>query len=289
MKKARVPLILLLLFGLLANLFLPSCKKEAQPELRVVTGTTLISANVAEVGGGLVSAVSIIPPTLLPDDFELKPEDISVLSDADLLIIHDWQEAMFSPEVIAQTDNSRLVVETIALPGDWMIPSVQIAATDKVTDILMRIDSQNSAAYRKAAASHKKMVSEKEAMILTRANLAYKDFVRRNIPSFNIICDDTLVEFIKWLGVKVVGTYGRPDSITTDVIKELIIEGRYHRVVLVVDSIQSGNNSGADIAPGVGATRTIISSYPGGFKNTETWEKTIDRNIGYLLGALNEC
>ncbi len=289
MKRAGVFLTLVLVFGLVANLFLSSCGGKSQPVLKVVAGTSLISAIVAEIGGERTNVVSIIPPTQNPSDFESEPEALKVLEGANLFLIHDWQREKFSSEAIAGANNPALVVEKIALSGDWMIPSVQIAATDKVAEILMRVDSKNSAAYRKAATSYKKRIKDKEAQILARAALAYKNFASRNIASFNIICASSLRDYIQWLGLKVVATYGIPDSITPEVVEELAAIGISNKVVLVVDSLQNGKGAGASIALRAGALRTVLSSYPGGFKNNDTWEKAIDRNTGMILGALDEC
>ena len=40
------------------------------------------------------------------------------------------------------------------------------------------------------------------------------------------------------------------------------------------------------IAEELGCERIILSNFPGGFDNTETWEKAIDRNVELILGAV---
>jgi zinc transport system substrate-binding protein len=70
------------------------------------------------------------------------------------------------------------------------------------------------------------------------------------------------------------------------VVKELVDKGREAGVTLIIDNIQSGQDAGAGIAEELGCTRIILSNFPGGFDNTETWEKTIDRNIELIMAAL---
>ncbi len=92
--------------------------------------------------------------------------------------------------------------------------------------------------------------------------------------------------FVKWAGLNIVATYGRPDSLTPKVLKELVDKGRGGGVTMIIDNMQSGKDAGKGIAEELGGKRVILSNFPGGFDNTETWEKAIDRNIELLLEAI---
>jgi zinc transport system substrate-binding protein len=50
--------------------------------------------------------------------------------------------------------------------------------------------------------------------------------------------------------------------------------------------MQSGKDAGAGIAEELGCTRIILSNFPGGFEDTETWEKAIDYNIELIMEAI---
>jgi zinc transport system substrate-binding protein len=54
----------------------------------------------------------------------------------------------------------------------------------------------------------------------------------------------------------------------------------------VIDNLQDGKDAGRGIAEDIGATQINLSNFPGGFENTETWEKAIDRNVDLLLKAI---
>jgi len=100
------------------------------------------------------------------------------------------------------------------------------------------------------------------------------------------MCAEMLVEFVEWTGLNVIDTYGRPDSLTPQVVKELVDTGREENVVLIIDNLQSGQDTGAGIAEELGCRRIILSNFPGGFDDTETWEKAIDKNIELILEAI---
>ena len=54
--------------------------------IKVVTTTTVFADIVQNVGGSRVSATSIVPPGVGPEDYEPKPEDARKLADAQLIV-----------------------------------------------------------------------------------------------------------------------------------------------------------------------------------------------------------
>jgi zinc transport system substrate-binding protein len=95
--------------------------------------------------------------------------------------------------------------------------------------------------------------------------------------------------FVKWAGFDVVATYGRPEDLSPAQMDELVTEAKDADVALVIDNLQSSAAAtGATMAQDIGAVEVTISNFPGGFDNTETWEKAIDKNVDLLLAALTE-
>ena len=280
-KKPEILITIMLVLGLAVSLALGGCAAAGTAKLKVVTSTSLLSSIVERVGGDLVDVVNIIPPAQCPGHFDVKPGDIQKLADADLFLLHGWQGEMFSEELIASADNPDLtvVVPKIDVPGSWMAPPVQIQAIDEISAILGQVDAQNSATYQESAAELKGKFEAKEAEI--EAKLAKED-----LSSINVMCAEMLVEFVEWTGLNVIATYGRPDSLTPQVVKDLVDTGREAGVTLIVGNLQSGKDAGAGIAEELGCQRIILSNFPGGFDNTETWEKAIDRNIELILEAI---
>ena len=66
------------------------------------------------------------------------------------------------------------------------------------------------------------------------------------------MCADQLPGFVGWAGLNIVAMYGRPDSLTPQVVKELVDKGRGARVTLIIDNMQSGKDAGAGIAEELG-------------------------------------
>jgi len=285
MEKFKIPVIAILVVSLLIIPALGGCAPAETSRLKVVTSISLITQIVERVGGDLVDVVNIIPPAQCPGHFDVKPGDIQKLADADLFLLAGWQGEMFSQELIASANNPYLTVVILDIPSNpqsnWMTPSVQQEAAEKITAALSQLDAENSGAYQTSAAQYKDIIEAKSAEI--KARLAGE-----NLSSINVICSGMQAAFLNWVGLNVVAFYGRPDSLTPQVVKELVDKGREENVTLIIENMQSGQDAGAGVAEELGCQRIILSNFPGGFDNTETWEKAIDRNIELILETIAE-
>jgi len=280
MKKSKVLITSILVLSLAIASILSSCETATTAQLKVVTSTSLITQIVERVGGDMVGVVNIIPPAQCPGHFDVKPGDIQELADADLFLLHGWQGETFSQDLIATANNPDLTVVNINIKvgenTNWMTPPVQLAAIDKITTALSEVDAENSAAYQELAAEYKDSITAKEAEIEAR-------LAEENLASINVMCADMLVGFIRWTGLNIVATYGRPDSLTPQVVQELVDKGREENVTLIIDNLQSGQDAGAGLAEELDCQRIILTNFPGGFDDTETWEKAIDYDIELIL------
>jgi len=285
MKKIHITVVVLLAVTLIASTLISGCASDNQDKLKVVTSISLISSIVERIGGDSVDVINIIPPAQCPGHFDVSPGEVQKLAEADLFLLAGWQGEMFSQELIDSANNPDLTVVTLDIPSNpqsnWMTPAVQQEAVGKINAALSQVDTKNSAAYQDSAAEYKEKIEAKEAEI--KGKLAGE-----NLSSINVICSGMQAAFLNWVGLNVVTFYGRPDSFTPQVTKDLVDIGRQENVILIIDNLQSGQDAGAGLAEELGCDRIILSNFPGGFDNTETWEKAIDRNIDLILEAIGK-
>lgn len=279
-RHYRLSLIVLVLI-LMANLVSGGCKSKEVEKPQVVTSTSLLTYIVERVGGDRVDVVNIVPPTQHPGDFDASPSDIQKLADADLFLLHGWPGETFAERLIASADNPDLTAVNIDIKGNWMTPPVQLEATDRVAVALSQVDSKNGNAYQKSAVEYKDTIKVKEAEI--KAKLFEVD-----LSDVKVISAFWQAGFLQWTGLNVIDTYMDPDSLTPQVVKELVDKGRKAKVTLIVDNLHSGKDAGVGIAEELGIARVVLSNFPGGFENTETWEKAIEYNVELLLAAIGQ-
>jgi zinc transport system substrate-binding protein len=193
--------------------------------------------------------------------------------------MHGWQGEKFTEELIASADNPDLTVEIILTEGNWMIPSVQIEAVEMITEALSGVDVENSAAYQDNA-------DEYVSIIMIKGDEIEAELADYDLSSIKVLCNEQQAGFVKWTGLDIITTYGRPDSLTPQIVKDLVDTGTENDVTLIIDNLQSGADAGAGIAEELSCTRIVLSNFPGGFDDTETWEKAIDYNIDLILEAI---
>jgi len=277
-KKSYLWPVIFMILTITASLLSGGCTAKGAEKLQVVTSTGLLAQIVERVGDEMVDVVNIIPPAQCPGHFDVKPGDIQMLADADIFLMHGWQGEKFTDDLIASANNPDLSVFKVDLPGNWMTPQVQSQAIDIVTGIISQADERNSAAFQKNAESFKASVNAKGAEMADK-------LARANVSEVNVLCADQQAGFIQWAGFNVVATFGRPEDLTPQVVKELVDKGREGKVTLVIDNMQSGQDAGAGIAEELKSARVILSNFPGGYEGMETWEKTMEYNVALLLTA----
>ena len=278
MKKLGGLLAAILVLILATGTLFGGCATESSAKLKVVTSTSLIAQIVERVGGDKVSVVNIIPPAQCPGHFDVKPGDIQKLADAQLFIIHNWQGEKFSDDLIASANNKSLTTVKVEMEGNWMTPPVQREAADKIATALAQIDPENSTAYQNSATEYKDKVTAKESEVKAKLGQV-------NLSAVNVLCDEQQAGFVKWAGLNIISTYGRPETFTPQVVKDLVDKGRAGKVMLVIDNMQTGGESGKSLAEELGVKYIVLSNFPGGYENTETWEKAIDKNIELIMNS----
>ena len=281
MKKDGLIASFLIGVILLTLVVLPlGCTSGATSNLKVVTTTSLIASIVEKVGGEKVDVANIIPPAQCPGHFDVKPSDIQMLADAKLFLMHGWQGEMFSTDLIKSAKNPELKVVILNIPGNWMTPTVQAQAVGNITSALAEIDPQNASYYQNNAKSQ-------QASITAKGNELKAKLEAGNLSQVNVICDDQITDLVQWAGFNVVASYPRPEDISAKKMQELIDQGKQAGVALVIGNLQSGtSDAGVTMASGIGAVQVTLSNFPGGFDNTETWEKAIEKDVDLLLAAL---
>ena len=258
---------------------LSACDKNQNSKLKVVTSTSLIEYIVQEVGGNYVEVINMVPPNQHPGNFDVKPGDIEKLANASLFLLHGYPGEAYADKLIASANNQNLVVSKVSVDGNWMIPSVQMTATDKIASILSEVDPSNASSYMNSAENYKKKIQAKETTIKNR-------LLEANVSKINVIASIRQADFLGWAGFNVVATFGGTQSLTPQVVKDLVDQGRAANVVLIVNNIQDGQDAGKAIAEELDAQNLNLSNFPGGLADTETWEKALDRNVTILLDAI---
>jgi len=260
-----------------------SCTSSSVASADIVAGSSLITDIIEDLADGKLKARTLIPPGMCPGHYDVKPSDVETLANSEVLIIHNWQQNMKNiTGLIEAADNPDLVIKVIDVPDMPMVPEIQAETTDKIAQVLGEIDPANSAYYQEKAA-------ERMQATLAEGEAVKAKLQAANVSGVKVLCVEYQAGFAEWAGFDIVATYGRPEDLSVADVETLVMAGKEAGVALVIDNLQSGATASSEaMAEDVGAIQVTISNFPGGFEDTETWEKAIDRNVDLLLEALNE-
>jgi zinc transport system substrate-binding protein len=264
---------------ILVVLFLvPSC---VRPSADIVAGSSLIANIIEDVADGQLKTCTLVPPEMCPGHYDIKPGDIEVLTRGKALVIHNWQEKMQNVTgAIEAADNPNLIIKVIDVDGNWMAPPIQAEAVSKIAEALADLDKVNSEYYQQRAEARK-------AAILAKGDEVQDRLQQAKVSAVEVICDVQQAGFVKWAGFDVVATYGRPEELSVADVEKLVDQAKQSGVALVIDNLQSGATATSEaMSKDIGAVQVTISNFPGGFEGTETWEKSIDKNVDLLLDTL---
>ncbi len=166
---------------------LPAIDGRPDGPLKVVTSTSILADLVGQVGGDRVQVTSILPANADPHDFEPSPNDVILLEEADLIVLHGLQLDTWTNGLIesAQTD-APVVIATTGIdtlgrdqeqefsegdPHVWFDPmrAKQMVAT--IRDGLIAADPNASDAYQQRYDAYAAQLDDLDAGIQQRIDL----------------------------------------------------------------------------------------------------------------------
>ncbi len=260
MKKFLAMLLVLLSFS---TILLGGCNDTNTTKLKAVTSTSLVTYIVQQVGGDHVETLNLVPPNQHPGNFDIKPDDIQKLATAKLFLLQGLPGETYVDKLVSAANNPNLIVIKANISGNWMIPSIQSAAVDKVLSALSEVDPENATTYQRAAEKYKQRIQAKETDIKNK-------LAKANVSKINVIASVRQADFLQWAGFYVLATFSSPSSLTPQVVKDLVDKGKAGGVTLVINNLQDGADAGKAIAEELKAKNLNLSNFPGGFSNTET-------------------
>jgi zinc transport system substrate-binding protein len=247
------------------------CRRKLPAKIRVVATTSLIATIVQAVGDGKVTVTTIAPPGFCPGHFDIQPATVLQVNEAQLLLNHGW-EGWFE-RLRAGIRNPGLRVVTMKTSGNWMIPEIHQQATAEITRILVEMEPADSLFFQDNARRYQQQID-------SIRNEITGWFANRELPK--VIAAEHQAPFVRWLGFKVVATYGRPEDWTAQELSRLARVIVDSGVGLIVDNLQSGPDAGQELARAAGIPRVTLSNFP----LEGSYFQTLMENCNRLAAAL---
>jgi zinc transport system substrate-binding protein len=273
MQKAHSLLAVALLLGLLSA----GCQKTPTSEQTttrksiVVSDTILSGMSESLLPSEHFEVSAILPPVQCPGHYDIKLTDIAKVKRADLVVSFVGMPFMQHAEVDA---DRQLLID--AKDSNWMAPDTYIAGLKLLAEKL----SGRFPEYRQQIASRR----EQAVLEVAVKNKGLSDRIRRTgISQKPVIASSMLKEPLEWMGFRIVGEYGRPESISAKEIADLTRAGREKKAALVADNLQSGPEAGRGIAEALGIPHVVLSNFP----MEKGYAATLSDNVDAILTAMS--
>lgn len=273
-------LLVLLFFSGVATNALYS-QKQRGSELKIIATTSLIGSIVQEVGGDRVEVITIVPFGMCPGHFDIRPGDVKILQDAQVVLEHGFEGELFVEDMLGLIENEDLLKITLNVKGNWMVPEVYIQAIDKIVEVLCQAEPEYAEFFKSKALDYKQEVVSLGRQIQQEA----KELI---VSEVKVVCSRMQVEFVDWLGFEIVATYGRPEDFSPKELKEIIKQAKEANVELVIDNLQSGAKGGVPIADEIRRPHLILTNFPQDFEGKLSYPKSLKENASKLFRATKE-
>jgi zinc transport system substrate-binding protein len=268
---------------LLAAVLLAACGAVAAPE-SIVAGTAHLANAVADITGAEAAPFVLMPPGQCPGHYDARPGDIARLSEAGVVLLHDWQRPMGNVRralEAAAVPPERIIA--VSTPGNWMVPETQQAGLREVAEILARLHPDRAEAFRAAAEKRAQAVAEHARAARGRVSTS-------GAVGVPVAVNEMQAPLVKWAGFTVPLVFGRGEETGAAELAALAGDARKAGVRAVVNNLQSGNPKTAEtLAAELGVPLVTLSNFPGADPGASSWEAALDANLDRLLGALQRA
>lgn len=241
--------------------------------LRVVATTSLLASVLRDVGGERVQVSTLIPPASCPGHFDLRPSDVALISRSGVLFAHQFERFV---DRLSEVAGKRVQVHRIAVEGNWLVPDTYVRAAELVAQRLIQLDPAGKLHYQRRLNLLRQRARALDVELRQR-------LAEAGVPRTPVVGAQMLEPLLRWMGLHLAATYGRAEDLTPTGWQQVTRAAREAGARLVADNLQSGANTGAELARELGVPHVVLSNFPGGFSGTADWERCLRENVRRVI------
>ncbi len=246
-------------------------EESAKTGRRIVTSDSILSGMITSLLPPKGYAVeAILPPGQCPGHYDVKLSDIEKTKKADLTVSFRGMPFMDKANLGGK---AHLLVD--AGGRNWMAPDAYLYGLGVLAEELSKHfpEDRNEIVKRKEETIRK---------VTTASTSMVKKIKEAGISGKAVIASSMQKEVLEWMGFRVVGEYGRPESMSTREVVRLSKIGRDHQAIAVVDNLQSGPDAGKGIAETLGVPHVVLTNFP----SEKGYLATLQENVDAVMAAV---
>jgi ABC-type Zn uptake system ZnuABC Zn-binding protein ZnuA len=220
----------------------------------------------------------IMPPGVCPAYYDTTPSDVSKIINADIII--SFGSPFMEPWLSDLLEyNSNCSVIECKNMGEWNIPAGAKKYVEYLTNELSKLLPDLNETIHINSQTY---ISEINNTAQELQNLIETNgFIGKNVISMK-----WQKEFLEWLGLNVIYSYGPPQGLSSQDQLNVINAASTNDTCAIVDNLQSGTDFGARVASETGASHIIFTNFPGAIPGTSTYLDMITYNTEQLIKGI---
>ena len=261
------------LFLAVSLIFIPRLQGAEEKRPIVIATTTMIGSLLERLAGEELEIRVLIPPGSCPGHFDFKPADAARISQADLIIRHDFQSYLDRKLVSQNPDLRVAMLESVGhSAGDLLIPPNHLIALEQVKEIL-------ESSFSSLAPVFETNLSTAREQIEQAGRQARRRIEEAGFAGVKVLASFRQAGFARWAGLEVVEQFtNSPDELSV-----------MRLIVFIAGNLHSGGEAVARaIAAETGLPVCILSNFPGSNERNSTYFKLLLDNINLLSKAGQE-
>lgn len=225
--------------------------RDTKPLRVIVTSDTILSGMIASLlPPNRYSIEAILPPGQCPGHYDVKLSDIEKIKKADLIV--SFRGMPFMGKIRSEA-GQQLLIHTGG--RNWMAPDSYRYGLGILAHELFKHFPED-----KEEILNRKEKADRE--VKTEANLLIEKVRQTKIFGKSMIASSMQKELLEWMGFRIVGDYGRQESMSTRDFIRLSKIGKDQQIIMVVDNLQSGPEVGKGIAEALLVPHVVLTNFP---------------------------
>lgn len=213
---------------------------------------------------------------MCPGHFDMSPSQITQLWNCKLLLCFDFQKGI--EKQLSRARHRGLKTALVSETSGLCVPQTYLAICRQVADILSNEYPQRKLQFQDRLAAIEKEIGAMDNELTAQIRQA-------SLAGAVILASRHQADFVKWLGLDVVGTFAGSDSETVSKVGECLRQAQGRDVRFVVANKQEGTALAEALAERLGARAVVFSNFPQIGGRSAGFYEMVRANVHTLIEA----
>jgi len=247
--------------------------KPAPPPAVAATNSFLECA-AKDLLGASAPVLRLAGPGMCPGHFDIRPSQVEALRHCCVLLRMDFQKSLDGK--LAGARDEGLHIAEIRISGGLCEPDSYLAACRQTADALVLAGLLDRSASDKRVDEITARINQRSALCRQQVEV---------LAGTAVVASVHQEEFCRWLGLKVVATFGGADIAGVGQVDQAIRQGEQARATLVIANLPEGRRVADALAERLGAKVVVFGNFPAVKDGQASFDDLLATNVAALMEA----